>query len=42
MAVLSKVGPSGNSLVVQGLGFCASTAGSMGSIPGQRTRSRIS
>ena len=27
----------GNSLVVQWLGLCASTAGDMGSIPGQAT-----
>ena len=28
----------GTSLEVQGLGLCASTAGDMGSIPGQRTK----
>ena len=32
------IGTPGNSLVVQRLGLCASTAGGMGSIPGQGTK----
>ena len=39
---LSKGIQQGTSLVVQGFGLCTSTAGGMGSIPGQRTETPTS